>query len=364
MLPTSGSIMSAWRFGAERAVLLPSAKVLPRRAAHVVATALGLIDVPTGLGRLARQELSRSQGLTGRALWMAAWRRCTLPYLDLLYLVRSAGGGADDPNKSGVHVFVPVSLEDHLKSGRALIVVVGHFPLCTSLAAAARVRRLRATLGPDDTGPAIAIASTRPYRRLSAGARREQMRAKAVQACAKSVLEHSPELVWEDGSRSSKVGFQLVRAAREPGFLCLITLDPPWNAARSTCRPFAGWAAFPMSTNAARLAAMAQAGVVLALPTRRGTSEFDVALSEVFLPERFQGPEELTNFLAQELERHIGLNATEYLLSSGPDRRWEPQSETWQCIDETQTLDMPGSDRRPALPKIRQFGPIDEQSVD
>lgn len=327
----------AWtRFVLERVVLIPSARVLPRPVAYQVATTLGLLDVATGLGRLARHQLAASHGLTGRTLWMATWRRCSLPYIDLLHLVRSVNGGADDPNRTGIHVAVPQSLEDHLRSGRAVIVVVGHFPVCTSLAAATRVLKLRAKTGPNDSAPAIAIASSRPHTRLSAVARRAQLRTKAVRACAESLLEGTSGLVWEDGHRSLSTGTQLVRAVREPGFLCLITLDRPWNAARSARQPFAGWAEFAIGTNAARLADIGNAGITLALPSPKGKREFDVALSEVYLPEEFSGPAELTNFLAKKLERHIGLHPSEYLLSTGTDRRWNHADQIWNRVDTTQ----------------------------
>lgn len=325
----TATVMAWWRFGLESLVLLPCARKLPRRAAHFVAAALGLADVVTGVGRLARRELSASHGVSGPSLWMAAWRKCSLPYIDLVYLTRSMNGNADDPRRSGSHVVLSQAIKDHVSAGRALVVVVGHFPFSTSLAAAAHVRKLRATLGPIDAAPAIAIAATRPYARMTAGARRERLRSQTVQACAKSVFGESAELVWENGSRNAEMGFRLFRAARQPGFLCLITLDAPWDSARSIREPFAGWTSFPISTNVARLATAASAGVTLALPRRRGRDEYTVALGEVYLPEEFASAEEMTDFLARQLERHIGYNPTEYLLSVGTDRRWDALAGGW-----------------------------------
>jgi hypothetical protein len=348
----AGAAMAWWRYGLERGVLLPAAGVLPRTAAHSVALALGLMDTFTGLGGLLRKELQSSHGFTGRRLWMASWRRCSLPYLDLLYLTRASRGDADDPSRTGIHVDIPQSVVEHLRSGRPLFVVFGHFPFSSSVAAFTAVRRSRLAIRGADSAPAIAVAAARPGGEANGGTRRERLRSHAIRECAAFQLGDTAlaDFAWEDGSRSSRLGFQLLRAMQQPEALCLIALDPPWRAARSSVEPFAGWANFPISTNVARLATLTGAGITLVLPSQRGRTGFSVVLSEPFFPERFQGPVELTAVLRKRLEQHIGWNPADYQLGLGTDRRWDHERQSWvPVLDSVSGQARPYSAESPAV---------------
>src|SRR5690606_31592891 len=72
--------------------------------------------------------------------------------------------------------------------------------------------------------------------------------------------------------RMLSTGRKLLAAIRQPGALCFVALDRPWDAAASHRRPLAGFEQLALSTNAARLAIAGGAGMVSITPKRPGTT--------------------------------------------------------------------------------------------
>jgi len=324
----TGTWMAWYRYYAEAWTILPAARWLPRRAGYALGMGIGLVDSLTGMGRLSRTQLASSHHLRGRALWAASWRWCATPYVDLLHLNRCARGVADDTSISGARVRVPAAVAEHVRSGRSLVVVGGHFPFAPSMAAVESLRRIRSEAGHD--GPIVIIVGQRSEDRRNGGVLRDQLRSDAFHGAFPDRPGTSPVTIVEvQRGRMLSTGRELLTAIRQPGALCFVALDRPWDAAASHRRPFAGWAELALSTNAARLAIAGGAGMVSITPKRAGTVS-DVTWGELHDAAGATSAEALTDACADEIEDAIGRWPMDYQLSTGFGRSWDATSNSWR----------------------------------
>jgi hypothetical protein len=294
-----------------------------------MAMAVALLDVPTGVGAHRRREIDATHHPRGMRRWMLGWRRCAGPYVDLVFLARAVSRLRRDgaPGNDTTIVFPP-EMHRLEEDGSPLVIVFGHIAFAPLVAGLAEVRRLQRARG--GTLP-IATAQIAPGR-LSSGQLRNALRDRLLVAGFDAIRddEGGPGDVVIDRGRSVSSARALLRAASTPGAVSALAIDPPWDLPGTQRRPFAGWASYPVSTGAARMARHGGAGIVLAAPVARPDGGWRLEFGRVHDAQAFPSTDALSDALLDELERYIGEDPAAYLLPLGRGRTWDESGHCWR----------------------------------
>lgn len=324
----AAGIVGWYRYYVEIWVLLPLATRLPRPAVYGLAMALGLLDLLcTGMGRLARRELRETHRAGGLALWRQSWRVCAMPYLDLASLHRAVRPGSEPV----ATVVLTPEVTAQLESGRPTVIVGGHIAFGAAFEFAAAVHALKRRAGAAGAPMPMAIAGG-SQRGRNPYLLRNELRLEVFREAYARVGggDRGVELVEIVPGSAVAAARALRRAATSEHGVCLMTIDRPWDATGAYRRPFAGASEFLLSTGPARLAKAGGAALVLAIPSPLGWGRWEVESGPPLEARPETTAEQLTDALADELERWIGEHPAEYQINRGHGRVWNAEAGRWE----------------------------------
>ena len=163
---------------------------------------------------------------------------------------------------------------------------------------------------------------------------RNAIRLQAIRDACARVADGDPavELVEIVPGTAVAAARTLLRAATSEHGVCVMTLDRPWDAVGAYRRPFAGYADYALSTGPARLAKAGGGAIVLAVPVPTGWGQWELAWGPLLDARSGETPEQLTDALADQLERWIGEYPAEYQITRGHGRVWSARDHRWRSV--------------------------------
>jgi lauroyl/myristoyl acyltransferase len=317
-----GLALAWFRYLYEWLLLLPAARMLPKRAAYAIADLAGLVDavVPSEAARTARGE-AQAFGKRGRAAFVFAVRRLAAPRRELVEIARLRHR-RERPERLPIVEEGGKAVRDLHAAGKPVLVVCGHFR--TAIDSPARVRLVPWTV-------AKGIRNPIPGRSMSPHALRERLQNKVAYGLTRILLDQPDE--W-DYAFVGKENMQerLLRELSQPGGWGRIAIDAIWEKPGAYRRPFAGMAERGFALGAARIARLAQCCVVSFLVVEDPDGAIRVIWGKPLLPPPIDdkgGDIAFMDTLIDALERDVGRYPLQYLHPIGGDRRWDAASEQW-----------------------------------
>ncbi|HEY8173446.1 MAG TPA: hypothetical protein VIH21_10210 [Dehalococcoidia bacterium] len=309
----------------ERWVLLPVARVLPKRIAYVVADIAGLIDamIPAKAGRAAHAE-ARAFGGQRLGAFVFAARRLAGPRRDLVDLARLRRL-RDDPSRWRYVETGREAVDELRAQGRAILVVSGHFR--TAIDTAARV-----TLAPESINKGI--RNPVPAATMSPYALRERLQNTTAYGLSQLLIGETDRQLYPIVGRENMQD-RLLEELSRPGGWARIQIDAIWDKPGAYERPFAGAVKRKFALGAARIARLAQAPVVPFMVVENPAGICQVVWGTPLEPPPIDDKAADVAFmdlLLDGLERDVGRYPLEYLHPIGGERRWNAACERWESI--------------------------------
>lgn len=128
----------------------------------------------------------------------------------------------------------------------------------------------------------------------------------------------------------------LIQHLRAPGNAIIILADAPWSAKRSDShvRPFAGRQVRAFATGTAHLSRLSQCPIVVCLPYLAEDSHVVIEWTRIIPPappHDAASDARVIDLVLNDLEVAIGKRPSQYVLDFLNERRWDANSERWQC---------------------------------
>jgi lauroyl/myristoyl acyltransferase len=317
------SLTLAWfRYLYEWLLLVPAARLLPKRAAYAIADLAGLIDavVPSEAARTARGE-AQAFGKRGRAAFVFAVRRLAAPRRELVEIARLRYR-RERPERWRIIEEGGDAVRDLHAAGKPVLVVCGHFR--TAIDSPARVRLVPWTV-------AKGIRNPIPGRSMSPHALRERLQNKVAYGLTRVLLDQPNDWGYAFVGKEN-IQDRLLRELAQPGGWGRIAIDAIWEKPGAYRRPFAGMAERGFALGAARIARLAQCHVVPFLVIEEPDGAIRVVWGKPLLPPAVDDKASDVAFmdvLVDLIERDVGRYPLQYLHPIGGDRRWDAASEQW-----------------------------------
>ncbi len=315
---------AAWaRYLYELCVLVPAARLLPRRLALALADASGYLQasLPNAGATAARCEVRAATGLAGIALWRATAARLAGPRRDIV-LLRRMRALREHPRAWPLREVGGERVHALAAAGKPFIIAAGHFYYAADLV-------IPVVLFPGIGGRGVKAAI--PERRLDPEVLHERLLNHSLLGLRARLTGDAHERLVPEVGRGSVVQ-AVERVLSQPGGATRILIDAVWTKAGYD-RPFAGMASRRFALGAARIARRAQCPVVFELAVFEPDGGVCVAWGPYVdppAPDDEAADVRVMDQLIDHLETCVARFPLQYLHPMGCDRRWAATAARWE----------------------------------
>ena len=304
-------------------VLRAAALILPKSWATTVAKFMGfLLALSPHTGKHAYWDFRSAFGAQRWRSFRLAHAWLSRPFVDHVALLRICHNREEKDEWNIIeHNAGPVRLL--MESGKPLIVATGHFARegfwCLYLE-----RVLPAFV--------LGVIGLMPTERTLYG-RRMRIQFGTIIGSWDHVRPVNREWIIVGGGASAMQ--MLIDGLHQSGRVVVIAIDAPWQGGKpgTFARPFAGHRSRIFATGTARLARLTQANLLSCVlwidNDRRVVIEWG---TPILPPEEWNEAADISimNRLLDPLEVAIGKRPTQYVLTCGADRQWNPAVQEWE----------------------------------
>lgn len=304
-------------------ILTPAASLLPRHWAMMLADALALLLlISPQVGRKTYNEMRRAFGKGRLETFHLTWKWLSRPFRDFAFL-KSVQYKRDDKAQWTVIEKNCEAVQVLKESKKSYIVASGHFTR----------EAIGGMFSPKVTsGHPVQVAQSLPDPVRSIRDKRILVQFGAM-IHNLSYWGRETELIFCGDSSFRK----LVTRLKEPGNVVFIHIDAPWfgNERSSFSRPFTGYKNRPFSVGTARLARLVQCPIVSCVYSIEKDRTMVLEYGTPIFPEHGNDDKseiQIMDQLLNHLETAIGERPTQYVLSIGGERRWNPVDRRWEDL--------------------------------
>jgi hypothetical protein len=311
-------------------IFRPFAFLFPEKLIWGLAYACGSLVAFQSAGRRMMQDYRTAFGASRGAALRMAIRAHALRFHEFSYQQKIVLGWLD-PFKTPVKIEAGAEARALLDGPGSFMIALSHFERTTAVAA---------IFNPAVFGgrPVYAVAFKLPNLVFLPHLWRMSLQLRQLLRATRRARREGLEFVYLGGATA-----KLIDTLRTQRAMATINVDAHWPRGRSSSltRPFAGAVTRTFSTGSAKLARLAGAPLLLAIPVM--SDDGTTVRMRLFGPfhsnaaSAEQRDVDVTQQVLDVIEREVGERPCEYVLDIGGDRRWDPDTRTWRDAPMTAT---------------------------
>jgi lauroyl/myristoyl acyltransferase len=309
-------------------IFRPAAFVFPEPVIWGLAYACAVVIVLQSAGRCMAQEYRTAFGVSRRAALRMAIRAHASRFHEFAFQQKIILGWLD-PFKTPVHIEASDEARAILAGPGSFMIALAHFERTTAVAAIFHPKVF-------DQRPVYAVAFKLPNLVFLPHLWRMSLQLRQLLRATRRARPAGLEFVYLGGATA-----KLIDTLRTGRAMATVNIDAHWPRGRSSSltRPFAGAMHRTFSTGSAKLARLAGAPLLLAIPVM--SEDHSAVRMRLFGPFRSsavsadQQDVEITQQMLDAVEREVGERPCEYVLDIGGDRRWDPDTQSWRDVPMT-----------------------------